>query len=168
MTASQQSPDGRSIAVSGDVISSTLITGDYNIVYQLAPLPPIDPAELDAARNPLAALPLDTTPDHAPLPPGSRMPLSPNPLFVGREDDLTKLAAALKAGGIAAVGQVAATTGLGGMGKTQLASEFVHRYGQFFAGGVFWLSFVNAGTIPVEVAACGSLGLLEWRPDYAI
>lgn len=167
MAASQQSPDGRSITVGGDVISSTLITGDYNIVYQHAPPTPIAPAELDVARNQLATLPLDNIPDHASLPPGSRMSLSPNPLFVGREDDLTKLAAALKAGGTAAIGQIAAMTGLGGIGKTQLASEFVHRYGQFFVGGVFWLSFVDADTIPVEVAACGSFGLLEWRPDYS-
>ena len=90
------------------------------------------------------------------------MPLAANPLFVGREEDLKTLARQLKEGETSAVGQVeiAAATGLGGIGKTQLASEFVHRYGHFFAGGVFWLSFADAATVPVEVAACGqSLGL---------
>ncbi|MBR8837493.1 MAG: tetratricopeptide repeat protein [Stigonema ocellatum SAG 48.90 = DSM 106950] len=167
MTGSQESPGERSITVIGDVISSTLITGDYNVVYQHAPPGAIDPAEVDAAYAQLAALPLDTIPTPAPLPSGSRMPLSLNPLFVGRTDDLTQLAAALKAGGTTSIGQVTATIGLGGIGKTQLASEFVHRYGQFFAGGVFWLSFVDASTISIEVAACGSLGLLEWRTDYS-
>ena len=47
--------------------------------------------------------------------------------------------ATLKAGGTAAIGQSVAVTGMGGMGKTQLAREFAYRYGRFFDGGVFWL-----------------------------
>ena len=120
------------------------------------------PPDPKVAQNTLAALPLEEVPKPGPLPVGSRMPLAPNPLFVGREDDLKTLARQLKAGETSAVGQVeiAAATGLGGMGKTQLASEFVHRYGSFFAGGVFWMSFADAASVPVEVAACGqSLGL---------
>jgi len=107
------------------------------------------------APDPLAALPLDRVPDVAPLPPGSRMPLRANPLFVGRADDLMALAAALKRGATTAISPIAAATGLGGIGKTQLASEFVHRYGQYFAGGVCWLSFADARAITAEVAACG-------------
>jgi hypothetical protein len=79
-------------------------------------LPPSDVLETAAARQ-LDTLPLHTIPAPAPLPPGSRMPLSRNPLFVGREADLKQLAAALKAGATAAIGQIAAT-GLGGIGKT--------------------------------------------------
>ena len=127
----------------------------------------MDPEVLAAAEARLAALPLDTVPDPAPLPPGSRMPLRPNPLFVGREADLRALAGALKGGETVAIGQIAAATGLGGMGKTQLASEFVHRYGPFFTGGIFWLSFANAAAIPAEVALCGGLGGLELRSDFA-
>lgn len=84
------------------------------------------------------------------------MPLSRNPLFVGRDADLRQLAEAFTTGGTAAIGhlEIAATTGLGGIGKTQLACEFVHRYGQFFAGGVFWLSFAEPAVVPAEVAAC--------------
>jgi tetratricopeptide (TPR) repeat protein len=102
------------------------------------------------------AFPLDAPPTPAPLPPGSRMPLARNPLFVGREADLLRLARALRGGGTAAIGpQAAVATGLGGIGKTQLACEFVHRYGQFFAGGVFWLSCAEPEAIAAEVAACG-------------
>src|SRR5260370_1127614 len=55
---------------------------------------------------------------------------------------------------------VAAATGLGGIGKTQLACEFVYRYGRFFAGGVSWMSFADATNVPTEIADCGrSLGL---------
>src|SRR5262249_51809137 len=112
----------------------------------------------------LAAMSLDTLPDHAPLPTGSRMPYSRNPLFAGRAGEVRAAAAALKAGDTAAI---AAATGLGGIGKTQLAAEFVHRYGQFFAGGVFWMSFADANGAPAEVAACGgSIGMALF-PDNA-
>ena len=123
-----------------------------------APSPP-DPVK---AKATLEALPLDEVSQPGLLPVGSRMPLAHNPLFVGREESLKTLARQLKAGETSAVGQVeiAAATGLGGMGKTQLASEFVHRYGRFFAGGAFWMSFADAGSVSAEVAACGrSLGL---------
>jgi tetratricopeptide (TPR) repeat protein len=122
--------------------------------------------EFPGEPTPPPALPEDEIPDPGPLPAGSRMPLSRNPLFVGREEDLRTLARQLKAGQTSAIGQVetAAATGLGGIGKTQLASELVHRYGRFFAGGVFWMSFADPAAVPAEVAACGlSLNL---RPNY--
>jgi tetratricopeptide (TPR) repeat protein len=125
------------------------------------PVPPPGPED---ARAQLQSLPEDEIPEPGPLPPGSHMPLSRNPLFVGREDDLRALARSLKAGETAAVGQIAAATGLGGIGKTQLASEFVHRYGRFFAGGVFWMSFAEESAVAAEVASSGrGLGL---HPDY--
>jgi tetratricopeptide (TPR) repeat protein/transcriptional regulator with XRE-family HTH domain len=96
-------------------------------------------------------------PERGPLPAGSRMPLAPNPLFVGRGEELVRIAAALEGGETTvALGQVIASTGLGGLGKTQLAVELVHRYGRFFAGGVFWLSFASADEIPLQVAACAA------------
>ena len=59
----------------------------------------------------VAALPLETIPDPAPLPPGSRMPLPLNPLFVGREADFRALAAALNdISGVSS--QMMAVTGL--------------------------------------------------------
>jgi tetratricopeptide (TPR) repeat protein len=129
------------------------------------PLPAGPPSLADAERR-LAELPLDDIPPIAPLPPSSRMTLSPNPLFVGREEDFKTLAKSLKGGETAAIGQIAAATGLGGIGKTQLASEFVHRYGQYFAGGVFWLSFADPEAIRAEIAACGGRGYLNLAPDF--
>jgi tetratricopeptide (TPR) repeat protein len=120
---------------------------------------------LAAAERQFAALPLDMIPAPAPLPSGSRMPLRSNPLFVGRQVDLRALASALKGGEITAIGQTAAAIGLGGIGKTQLASEFVHRYGQFFPGGVFWLNFADPAAVPAEVAACGGPDALALHPD---
>jgi tetratricopeptide (TPR) repeat protein len=112
---------------------------------------------VEATEAQLASLPLDEIPLPGPLPAGSRMPLAANPLFVGREDDLRTLARQLRAGETTAVGQmdIAAATGLGGIGKSQLASEFVHRYGRFFPGGVFWMSFADPAAVPAEIAACG-------------
>lgn len=113
---------------------------------------PTDP--LVQAQAQLAALPLDTILDLAALPARSRIPFARNPFFVGHEADLKRLAHTLKGGGTAASGQIAAAIGLGGSGKTNLASEFVHRYGQYFAGVVLWLSFVDAAGVPAEVVAC--------------
>ena len=52
-----------------------------------------------------------------------------------------------------------------GYGKTQLAVEFAYRYGQFFAGGVFWLSFADPVGIDAEIAACGGAGAMELYRD---
>lgn len=123
---------------------------------------PVDAITLSLAQQKFSELSLDTIPEIATLPHGSRMPISPNPHFVGRMDRLQALARALKGNESVVISQVetAAATGMGGIGKTQLASEFVHRYGQYFAGGVFWLSFANANTVPTEIADCiGIVGL---------
>jgi hypothetical protein len=89
---------------------------------------PVDEETLQAALTRLAELPLDTIPAPAPLTPASRLPYACNPHFVGREADLKWLARTLTgAGATAAIGQIAAATGLGGIGKTQLAAEFAHR-----------------------------------------
>jgi tetratricopeptide (TPR) repeat protein len=146
-----------SISITGGSVVGSTVGVNYgpvttNIYQGGAPLPDAR-AELAAALAQLAAVPLDTAPDPAPLPTPHRLPLHRNPLFVGRTKDLRTLAAALRQGQTTAV---VAATGIGGIGKTQLASEFVHRYGQFFTGGVFWLSFAEADNVPAEVAACGA------------
>ncbi len=130
------------------------------------PVSPPPPFPGSYKENPTPALPLDRIPDPGPLPAGSRMPFSHNPLFVGRQEDLRTLARQLKAGETSAVGpvEIAAATGLGGIGKTQLAAEFVHRYGRSFDGGVFWMSFADPAAVPAEVAACGTS--LDLHPSY--
>jgi hypothetical protein len=85
---------------------------------------------LDLDANALPPLPGEHVPEPAPLPRRSRMHMRRNPQFVGRTDQLRALARALQVDGRAVIGQVASVTGLGGIGKTQLAAEFVHRYGQ--------------------------------------
>lgn len=137
-------------------------------VYQDVSARSVDSATLASAQQQFGHLPLETIPAITPLPSGSRVPFAPNPLFVGRASHLLALAAMLKDGGDEDDhhAKIVAITGLGGVGKTQLATEFVHRYGQYFAGGVFWLSFAEANAIPGQVAECGRSGYLNLRPDF--
>jgi tetratricopeptide (TPR) repeat protein len=113
------------------------------------PVPSPTAEELRAALECFASLPLDEIPVPAALPTGSQLSVRHNRLFVGRSQDLRRLAAIFKQR------EVVAVTGLGGLGKTQLAAEFAHRYGQYFAGGVFWLNCIKAEDVPGQVAHCG-------------
>lgn len=119
-------------------------------------------------RNPRSDL-LDwdqeSVPAPRPLPPGSRLPLRTNPLFVGRKEELCRLAQEFQEQ-VSAVGPTVILSGLGGMGKTQLAVEFAYRYGRFFPGGVFWFNFSRPETVPAQVAATGSDDALNLRPDF--
>lgn len=149
-------------------LSQTGVKGDHahikggihfrNYNYNI-PLPPkIAPEELNRALNKLESLPTDRIPEISTLPSSSRMPFSPNYLFVGRQQDLMRIARALKGGQSVAINQIVAATGIGGIGKTQLVCEFVHRYGQYFAGGVYWLNFEDPKAVWTEVAACSRPG----------
>ena len=127
-------------------------------VYQYAASRSIAAADVRAGEELLATLPRDRVPEAQALPAGSRMVLRPNPLFTGRGAELSGLAA-----WIVADGATVAVNGIGGVGKTQVAAEFVHRYGRYFAGGVQWLSLADPGNVPAEVASCGDA--LALRPD---
>jgi hypothetical protein len=149
----RQDTDGHGNAVVGSGGSAT-VTNHHHYYREDAAAP------RDAAARRLDDLPLDHLPEPGPLAPGSRLPWQRNPNFVGRDDELLELAATLKAGGATVIGQSAAVTGLGGIGKTQLAVEAAHRFGSYFAGGVFWLSFAEAGGVLAEIATCGqAMGL---------
>jgi tetratricopeptide (TPR) repeat protein len=116
------------------------------------------PHEQQAKAGPehlLARLPLDIIPAPTTLPSGSRMPYAINPLFVGRKETMQRLARELKGNESRIGNQTVAITGLAGVGKTQLACEFVHRYGAYFAGGVFWLNCADPHGIAGEVVLCG-------------
>src|SRR6266851_1756984 len=81
-------------------------------VHLQSPLsvPPPTSDELQAADGRFAGLPLDEIPAPVPVPNGSYIPVRRNPVFVGRAEDLKRLAAIIK------VGEMAAVTGLGGLG----------------------------------------------------
>jgi len=83
------------------------------------------------------------------------MPHAPNRQFVGREEELRELTKQLAPESPATVSVHAAVTGMGGVGKSQLAIEYVHCYGPLYRGGVFWLDMENAENAQNEVARCG-------------
>ena len=151
---------GTGIAI-GDGAQSHVITIESLQVWLPPPPPPPDPLAL------LEAMPVE---DEAPVPPADlaalglvphRIDLLPNEQFIGRDRELRALARQLKAGR-----NVVVTTGMGGIGKTQLASEFAYRYGRYFAGGVFWIDCSIPERVPTEIAAGGGPGGLD-LPGFA-
>ena len=69
------------------------------------------------------------------------VPFPRNPDFVGRDVDLTRLHANLRGSVAGPVGiRPAGLTGMGGIGKTQLAVEYVYRYQECYRDGIFWVN----------------------------
>ena len=110
-------------------------------------------------------------PELGALPANAYLPYLRNKDFVGREAELSQVATILGQGISASRLPVVAITGMGGVGKTQTAVEFCYRYGRFFAGGVFWMSFAKAENVAEEVAVVGSergLGLFEEKDQLSV
>lgn len=100
-----------------------------------------------------AAMPVKTLAEPGPLLPSSHVPRR-NARFVGREAPLMKIAKAFR-GGAKKDNRVVIISGIAGIGKTQLAVEFAHRYGRYFDGGVYWLNFGEEGNPESDVVKCG-------------
>ena len=99
------------------------------------------------------------------LPPQSYLPFHRNAVFNGRSTNLLQLADRLlptvTADGLT---KAVVITGMGGLGKTQLAIEYAYRYGRYYSGGVYWLNFAKAESVGAEIAAIGGerrLGLFS-------
>ena len=71
------------------------------------------------------------------LPPIWNVPYQRNTLFIGRDELLSQLATALQSGEPTALCQPQAISGLGGVGKTQLALEYAYRHRQHYQA-VLW------------------------------
>ena len=87
------------------------------------------------AYRPAVLSPPGELADRGTLPPGSRQPFPPNAVFIGRQEDLIELARDLL---YARDESGVVVSGMGGLGKSQLAVEFCYRYGRFFLG-VHWI-----------------------------
>jgi hypothetical protein len=104
----------------------------------------------------------DKIPPVGDLPLGSYLPFVPNPLFTGRLVDLRKLAKVLLNPSARGTVINQAITGMGGVGKTQLAIEFAYRYGSYFKG-VHWLNLADPTVLDFEIVQCGRrMGFANW------
>lgn len=91
------------------------------------------------------------------------VPFPRNVGFVGRDEDLERLHASLT--GRQTVGiRPAGLTGMGGIGKTQLAVEYAYRYREAYPQGVFW---INASEPMVEGFAQVGCRLRQGIQDHS-
>jgi NB-ARC domain len=88
-----------------------------------------------------------------------------NPNFSGRDEMLGDLHASLQAGSAAAVVPTGAVHGLGGVGKTQLALEFAHRYRADY--DIVWWITAEQPTITADLAALAEELGIERLADQA-
>jgi tetratricopeptide (TPR) repeat protein len=89
------------------------------------------------------------------------IPYRRSPTFVGRDVELEQIHGALAAPDAAPV----ALVGLGGIGKTQLAVEYAHRYRPFYPGGVFWVHAQDHARLVEDMAALGRFWDLAETPS---
>lgn len=110
-------------------------------------------APLSTGTAPLSA---ELSSSALPLPAIWMIPFSRNPYFTGREDLLERLSATLHAGQAAALSQPQAVSGLGGVGKTQLALEYVYRWQQDYQA-VFWARAETRDTLIADFVTMARL-----------
>ncbi len=89
------------------------------------------------------------------------VPFLRNPYFTGREDLLNKLHDLLSA----VPTQIRALTGLGGIGKTQLAIEYAYRYQRVYSA-IFWVRASSRETLVADFIAIAHLLQLPGREAH--
>ncbi len=89
------------------------------------------------------------------------VPSPRNPLFTGRDKLLAQLANALSAGQATAFSQVQVISGLGGVGKTQLAIEYASRYCHEYRAVLWVLSNTRESLVSGYITIAKLLNLPE-------
>jgi tetratricopeptide (TPR) repeat protein len=98
----------------------------------------------------------------AALPALWNIPYPRNPFFLGRDDELAQLRSHLQAGQTTALSQPQAISGLGGIGKTQLALEYAYRAHQDYQA-VLWARAESTEALVSSYVAIASLLRLPER-----
>lgn len=117
-------------------------------------LGPISVPKTLPACEPIEPIPERNTPIH-------NIPYPPNPNFTGRELLLGGLTNALISGKTTALIQTGAVTGLGGVGKTQLALKYAYRHLDDYCV-IWWVRSEEPSTLADDYASLAvKLGLLD-------
>ena len=87
------------------------------------------------------------------------VPFPRNTDFVGRDGDLARLRVTLSGPGPVGI-RPAGLTGMGGIGKTQLAVEYVYRHKDDYPDGIFWID--AAGSMAEGFARLASDHRSKW------
>ncbi|MCA9931768.1 MAG: hypothetical protein KC419_24965, partial [Anaerolineales bacterium] len=105
----------------------------------------------------------DQLAEPGPLPACSYLPYHRNRVFTGRAAYLKQLAEVLLPETV--LPKTAVISGMGGLGKTQLAVEYAYRYGRYYSGGVYWISFAEEENVSEVIAGIGgSRGMKLYQP----
>jgi tetratricopeptide (TPR) repeat protein len=99
-----------------------------------------------------------------------RARVAPSERFTGRAKDLWNLHALLHRDKLTVItGRTGPSTaqvrGLGGIGKTLLAVEYVARFGAGFPGGIFWIDTANRTPESARIDAALALGVPADKPE---
>ena len=84
------------------------------------------------------------------------VPYRRNPFFTGREVILEHLYTVLRSSKTAALTQPQAISGLGGIGKTQVAVEYAYRYSNNYSA-IFWINAATREAISADFAMIAAL-----------
>lgn len=105
---------------------------------------------------------LTATAPRAALPAIWNIPYPRNPFFLGRESELLRIHQNLQTGQATALSQPQAISGLGGIGKTQLALEYAYRYHQDYTA-VLWARAESTDALISSYVALATLLRLPER-----
>lgn len=112
-------------------------------------------AVLQDIQSELASLPVPTWPTIW------NIPYPRNPFFTGRDKLLTRLSTAFKTGRAMALSQAQAISGLGGIGKTQIAIEYAYRHRSDYEAVLWVLSDTRESLVSGYITLAKLLGLPE-------
>ena len=143
----------RNAAIGGNVKGSTIVTGDDNVISGS------DEGDFVARDKHIHIHQTSRSPANAlhqvPPPPAD---------FIGREDELRELLAAIQHGGIT----ISGLKGLGGIGKTALALKLVEQLKLRYADAQIFLDLKGASTQPLTVSEALAHVLRAYRPTATL